>query len=121
MKQVVLLFCALLSTTSLFAEDLVLLRTDQKESSYYEPHTIRRTGPYVMVWVVTRVDRQKNSEYLLEFNCEKAVYRQLSLRVFASESQVVSGNVVYKQWFNVPRVSQVLGLLFKEVCVASSR
>jgi hypothetical protein len=120
-KSFVLLLCTLSLSTLSLAEDLILVRKDNEEASYYEPNTIRRTGQFVLAWVVTLKDGKKHSEYLTEFNCEKAMYRQLSLRVFESESQVVSGDSIYKQWFDVPNTSQVLGLLFKKVCVASNR
>ena len=121
MKSFVLLLCTLSISTLSLAEDLILVRKDKEEVSYYEPHTIRRSGQFVMAWMVTLKDGKKHSEYLSEFDCEKAMYRQLSLRVFTSESSVVSGDAIYKQWFAVPNTSQVLGLLFEKVCTASNR
>ncbi len=116
-----LLLCTLSVSTLSLANDLILIRKDKDEASYYEPNTIRRTGEFVLAWVVTLKDGKKNSEYLIEFNCEEATYRQLSHRVFVSESQVVSSDAIYKQWFDVPNTSQVLGLLFTKVCPAGNR
>ncbi len=121
MKHFVLLLSLLSISTLSFAEDMILLRKDKEEASYYEPHTIRRTGQFAMAWVVTLKGDKKHSEYLSEFNCEKAMYRQLALRVFTSSTQVVSGDAIYKQWFDVPNTSQVLGLLFQKVCVGHDR
>ncbi len=120
-KTLVLLTWSLFASAPSLANDLVLLRIDQGEASYYEASTIRRTGQLVMAWIVTVKNGQKHSEYLSEFDCEKAKYRQLSLRSFASSSQVVSTNAVYKEWLDVPNTTQILGLLFAKVCAASSR
>lgn len=114
-KSVVLLVCILLISTLSFAEELVLVREDKDEASYYEPNTIRRTGQFALVWVVTLKRGEKHSEYLTEFDCNRATYRQLAHRVFA-EGQIISGDAIYREWFNVPNTSQVLGLVFKKVC-----
>ena len=116
MKHLARLLCLLLVSTSALAEDLFLLRKDADETSYYEPHTVRRTGQLVMAWVVTFKQDRKDSEYLTEFDCKRATYRQLALRVFASNSEVSSSDAVYVKWFAVPSSSQILGLLFKRVC-----
>ncbi len=115
-----MLLCTLSISTLSLAEDLSLLINKKEEASYYEPNSIRRTGQFVLAWVVTLKGGKKHTEYLTEFNCDKAMYRQLSLRVFESESQVVSGDAIYKQWINVPDTSQVIGLLFPKVCAVSN-
>ena len=121
MKTFVLLLSTLSVSTLSLANDLVLLRSAQGEASYYESNTVRRTAQFVMAWVVTLKAGERQSEYLSEFDCEKAKYRQLSLRVFQSESQVVSGDAIYREWFDVPNTSQVLGLLFSRVCSPGNR
>jgi hypothetical protein len=68
-----------------------------------------------MVWVVTLKRSVKDSEYLTEFDCNRALYRQLAHRVFAA-GQVRSGDAVYREWFDVPNTSQILGLVFQKVC-----
>jgi hypothetical protein len=117
----VLLLCTLSLSAAALEEDLILLRNDKGEASYFEPNTIRRTGAFVMAWVVTLQDGKKRSEYLSEFDCENAKYRQLSLRVFDSASQVTSSDAIYKQWIDVPNTSQILGLLFTKACSAGTR
>jgi uncharacterized SAM-binding protein YcdF (DUF218 family) len=114
-KSFIILVCILLISTLSFAEELILVREDKDEASYYEPNTIRRTGQFAMVWVVTLKHGEKHSEYLTEFDCNRATYRQLAHRVFA-EGQIVSGDAIYREWFDVPNTSQVLGLVFKKVC-----
>ncbi len=121
MKSFVFLLCSLSISTPSLAEDLVLLRTEKGEATYYEPNTVRTTGHFAMAWAVTSTDGKKQSEYLSEFDCEKALYRQLSLRVFVSESQIQSSDAIYRQWFHVPNASQVLGLLFAKVCPVRPR
>jgi hypothetical protein len=71
-----------------------------------------------MAWVVTFKQDKKDSEYLTEFDCKRATYRQLAHRVFESSSEVVSGDAVYREWFAVPNDSQVVGLLFNRVCLS---
>jgi hypothetical protein len=110
------LLCILLIPAFSLAEDLLLLRKDADETFYYEPHTVRKTGQLVMAWVVTFKQDRKNSEFLTEFDCKRARYRQLALRGFESNSEVLSSDAVYVQWFAVPDNSQVLGLLFPKVC-----
>jgi hypothetical protein len=115
--RLALILCILLvSTSSLASDDLSLLRKDADETFYYEPHTVRRTGQLVLAWVVTFKQDRKNSEFLTEFDCKRAIYRQLALRGFTSNSEVLSSDAVYVQWFAVPDSSQVLGLVFKRVC-----
>src|SRR5580658_6830527 len=92
MKRVVLLVCTLSLSTLSLAEDLILVRKDKEGASYYEPNTIRRSGQFAMTWVVTFKSGEKASEYLTEFDWQKAMYRQISLRVFTPESSVVSGD-----------------------------
>ena len=117
MKHLGPLLCSLLvSTSSLAADDLLLLRKDATKTFYYEPNTIRRTGQLVLAWVVTFEQDTRHSEFLTEFDCKRATYRRLALRVFASNSEVLSSDAVYVQWFAVPNTSQVLGLLFPRVC-----
>jgi hypothetical protein len=116
MKRIVPLLVLVLTSTSSLAQDLFLLRMDADETSYYEPNTVRRTGQFVMAWAVTFKQGKKHSEYLTEFDCRKAMYRQLALRAFVSSSEVISGDAVYVQWFTVPSSSQVLGLLYEMVC-----
>jgi len=119
MGKIVILLCMLAIPSLSFAENLVLLRKDKDQSSYYESDTIRRTRQLVMVWAVTKKDGKKHSEYLTEFNCKSGVYRQLSLRVFDSESKVMSSDVVYREWLNVPPTTQVLGILFSKICTGN--
>jgi hypothetical protein len=69
-----------------------------------------------MAWVVTFKQARRDSEYLTEFDCKRVTYRQLAHRVFWSNSEVLSSDAVYVQWFAVPSDSQVVGLLFKRVC-----
>jgi hypothetical protein len=102
-----------------FAENLVLLRKDKDSTSYYEPNTIRRTQQLVMAWIVEKKDGKKYSEYLTEFDCKSGTYRQLSLRVFGSESKVKSSDAVYREWFNVPPTTQILGILFSKICTGN--
>jgi hypothetical protein len=116
MKRIVPLLVLVLTSTSSLAQDLFLLRMDADETSYYEPNTVRRTGQFVMAWAGTFKQGKKHSEYLTEFDCRKAMYRQLALRAFVSSSEVISGDAVYVQWFTVPSSSQVLGLLYEMVC-----
>lgn len=116
MKNLVILLCMLSIPSLSFAENLVLLRKDKEYTSYYEPDTIRRTQQLVMVWAVTKKDGEKSSEYLTEFDCKKGLYRQLSLRAFEFNSRVISSDVIYKEWFNVPPTTQVLGILFSKIC-----
>ena len=116
MKSLVVVLYLLSITSLSFAENLVLLREDKDQTSYYEPDTIRRTHQLAMVWAVAKKDGKKHSEYLTEFNCKSGTYRQLSLRVFPSESKVTSTDAVYREWFNVPATTQVLGILFSKIC-----
>ena len=58
-KNSMLLLCILLIPTLSLAEDLSLIRKDKDEVSYYEPHTIRRTGQFVMAWVVTLIQSSR--------------------------------------------------------------
>ena len=102
-----------------FAENLLLLRKDKEYTSYYEPDTIRRTQQLVMVWTVEKKDGRKHSEYLTEFDCNQGMYRQISLRTFASDSKVISGDAIYRAWFDVPPTTQVLGILFSKLCTAN--
>jgi hypothetical protein len=113
--------CNLSASTLSVAEELVLVREDKDEASYYEPNTIRKTGQFSLVWVVTLKRGEKQSEYLTEFDCKRAMYRQVALRVFTAEHQVISGDANYRQWFYVPNTSQVLGLLFKKACPEAQR
>ena len=109
------------STVSAVAQELILLREDKDEASYYEPNTMRKTGQFTLVWVVTLKRGEKHSEYLTEFDCNRAMYRQVALRVFNAERHVISGDAVYRQWFDVPNTSQVLGLVFKKACAEPQR
>lgn len=119
MKNLVVLLCMLSIPSLSFAENMVLLRKDKESTSYYEPDTIRRTQQLVMAWVVEKKDGEKHSEYLTEFDCKKGLYRQLSLRAFESDSRVISGDAIYKEWFNVPPTTQVLGILFSKICTGN--
>ena len=116
MKSLVVVLCLLSISSLSFAENLVLLREDKDQTSYYEPDTIRRTHQLAMAWAVTKKDGKKHSEYLTEFDCKSGKYRQLSLRVFPSESKVTSADAIYREWFNVPPTTQVLGILFSKIC-----
>lgn len=102
MKNFVILLCMLSIPSLSFAENLVLLRKDKEYTSYYEPDTIRRTQQLAMVWAVERKDGKKHSEYLTEFDCKQGIYRQISLRSFLSDSSLISGDAIYRQWFKVP-------------------
>ena len=73
----------------------------------------------MMVWTVTIKDGKKHSEYLTEFDCKKGIYRQISLRVFDSDLKVISGDAIYKEWFDVPSTTQVLGILFSKICTGN--
>jgi hypothetical protein len=115
------LVCILSASTLSVAEELVLVREDKDEASYYEPSTIRKTGQFSLVWVVTLKRGEKHSEYLTEFDCNRAMYRQIALRVFTAEHQVISGDAIYRQWFDVQNTSQVLGLVFKKACPEAQR
>ena len=115
------LVCILSASTLSVAEELVLLREDKDEASYYEPNTIRKTGQFTLVWVVTLKRGEKHSEYLTEFDCNRAMYRQVALRVFNAERQVISSDAIYRQWLDVPNTSQVLGLVFKRACPEPQR
>ena len=119
MKSLVVVLYLLSISSLSFAENLVLLREDIEQTSYYEPDTIRRTQQLAMVWAVTKKDGKKHSEYLTEFNCKSGTYRQLSLRVFDSGSKVTSSDAVYREWFNVPPTTQVLGILFSKICTGN--
>jgi hypothetical protein len=111
------LVCILSASTLSVAQELILLREDKDEASYYEPNTIRKTGQFTLVWVVTLRRGEKHSEYLTEFDCNRAMYRQVALRVFNAERQVISSDAIYRQWLDVPNTSQeVLGLVFKKAC-----
>ena len=114
------LVCILSASTLSVAEELVLVREDKDEASYYEQNTIRKTGQFALVWVVTLKRGEKHSEYLTEFDCNRAMYRQVALRVFNAE-QVISSDAIYRQWFDVPNTSQVLGLVFKKACPEPQR
>jgi hypothetical protein len=103
------------------AGELALLRKDKEATFYYETDTVRRTGKFVMAWTVELRGELKYSEALTEFDCSMAMYRQLSLRSFASNSQVISGDAIYRNWFAVPDASQVVGLLFAKVCASGIR
>lgn len=117
MKSIAIILCLLSFPSVTFAENLILLRKDKDQTSYYESDTIRKTQHLVMVWTVTKTMMgKKHSEYLTELNCKTGEYRQLSLRVFDAESKVVSGDAVYRKWFPVPNTSQVLGVLFSKIC-----
>lgn len=115
------LLCILSASTVSVAQELILLREGKDEASYYEPNTIRKTGQFTLVWVVTLKHGEKNSEYLTEFDCNRAMYRQVALRVFNAERQVISGDAIYRQWFDVPNTSQVLGLVFEKACAEPQR
>jgi hypothetical protein len=117
--KIFIMLCILSIPSLSFAENLVLLRKDKDSTSYYESDTVRRTQQLVMVWAVTKKDGKKHSEYLTEFDCKSGVYRQLSLRVFESDSKVTSGDAVYREWFNVPPTTQILGVLFSKICTSS--
>lgn len=103
------------------AGERALLRKDKDATFYYETDTVRRTGKYVMAWTVEVRGDMKYSEALTEFDCSTAMYRQLSLRSFASNSKVISGDAIYKQWFHVPQATQVTGLLYAKVCTAATQ
>jgi hypothetical protein len=47
------LVCILSASTVAVAQELILLREDKDDASYYEPNTIRKTGQFTLVWVVT--------------------------------------------------------------------
>ena len=115
------LVCILSASTLSVAEEIVLLRKGQNEASYYEPNTIRKTGQFTLVWVITLKRGEKHSEYLTEFDCNRALYRQVALRVFNAERQVISSDAIYRQWLDVPNTSQVLGLVFKRACPEPQR
>lgn len=119
MKNLVILLCMLSMPPLSFAENLVLLRKDKDYTSYYEQDTIRRTQQLVMAWAVEKRDGKKYSERLTEFDCKKGIYRQLSLRIFEPDSTVISGDAIYKEWFNVPSTTQVLGILFSKICTGN--
>lgn len=121
MKRWLLIVAILSLPTVTSASELVLLRKDKEAAFYYETDTVRRTGNLVMAWTVELRGKLKYSEALTEFDCSKAMYRQLSLRSFGSSSQVVSGDAIYKNWFAVPDASQVVGLLFARVCKSGIR
>ena len=106
---------ALLFNLSL-ANEIALLRNDGQESYYYEKDTIRRTNQFVMVWDFTIKDKTKVSERLTEFDCKKGLYRQLSHRGFTSQSEVISSDFIYKEWFEIPKPDQITGQIFKIVC-----
>jgi hypothetical protein len=115
------LVCILSASTLSVAEELIIVREDKDEASYYEPNTIRKTGQFALVWVVTLKRGEKHSEYLTEFDCNRAMYRQVALRVFNAEHQVISSDAIYRQWLDVPNTSQVLGLVFKQACPEPQR
>lgn len=116
MKKLITLLCMLSIPSLSFAENLVLLRKDKDYTSYYESGTIRRTQQLVMVWTVQKNGGKKLYEYLTEFDCKKGIYRQISFRTFFPDSTVISGDAIYKEWFNVPSTTQVLGILFSKIC-----
>lgn len=116
MKSLFVALCLLSISSLSFAENLVLLREDIDQTSYYESDTIRRTHQLAMVWVVTKKDGKKHSEYLTEFDCKLGKFRSLSTRVFPSESKVTSTDAISREWFNVPPKTQVLGILFSKIC-----
>lgn len=103
------------------AGELALLRKDKEATFYYESDTIRRTGQFAMAWTIEFRGKLKYSEALTEFDCSKSMYRQLSLRSFTPNSQIVSGDAIYRNWFAVPDASQVVGLLFAKVCASGIR
>lgn len=118
-KKLVIMLCMLSIPSLSFAENLVLLRKDKDQISYYEPDTIRRTQQLVMAWAVVKKDGKKYLEYLTEFDCKKGIYRQISFRGFDSDSKVISGDAIYREWFNVPSTTQVLGILFSKICTGN--
>jgi hypothetical protein len=119
MKELLILLFMLLIPSLSFAENLVLIHRDKEFASYYEPDTIRRTQQLRMVWTVEKTDDEKRSEYLTEFDCKKGLYRQLSLRTIESDSRVISSDAIYKEWFNIPPTTQVLGILFNKICTGN--
>ncbi|MBI3902550.1 MAG: hypothetical protein HY306_06350 [Nitrosomonadales bacterium] len=119
MKKLIVLLCMFLIPSLSLAGNLVLIRKDKECASYYEPDTIRRTQQLAMAWIVEKKDDEKYSEYLTEFDCKKGLYRQLSLRVFEPDSRVISSDAIYKEWFNVPPTTQILGVLFSKICTGN--